>query len=528
MASRKKTKRPAKTKTEVAFDRIRQMTQNRFNPIRNLTPAVLAGHLESFDAGYLRDATITWAKMEARDDTLKSVIPKRQKAVSRHGYEILTIDDSPRAALHKEKLEYFYHNLIARSVEDGNALGGVPLLVRQMMDSTGKKYAVHEIVYRPAAAGLTAELIFAPLWLFENTTGRLRYLPNEGATSGQPMEPGEWMVTMGDGLMIASSVAYMFKHMPLKDWVIYSERHGMPGIHGKTTAAKNTPEWNTLRDAVQNFGIDMSMITGMGASIEAIDLSSKGQLPFPKLVERMDRAMASMWRGADLSTMSSGSGEGTGASLQGGEMDLLEEDDADLVSDTLNMQLDRFVILHTTGDPFPLAYIKINTHTKQNVEHDIKIDEFLIKNGLPVAVDDVLERYGRARPDDDEELISAPGGTGGPSLSPSPSTLANQKIPKAKAREVADQLSAASRKATSIAVAKDLQEVRTRIESILAIDDQDFIGNALRNLQRDLPKLLKQMNKEPRAAKEIEEALASALINGYTEAAVEHEVEAAA
>ena len=32
--------------------------------------------------------------------------------------------------------------------------------------------------------------------------------------------------------MEACSIAYLFKHLPLRDWLVYCERNGMPGVRG--------------------------------------------------------------------------------------------------------------------------------------------------------------------------------------------------------------------------------------------------------------------------------------------------------
>src|SRR6185295_17625048 len=82
-------------------------------------------------------------------------------------------------------------------------------------------------------------------------------------------------------------------------------------------------------------------------------------LPFPALIERADRKIAALFRGADLSSMSSNSGEGTGASLQKDEEEILDRDDASIISETLN-EVERIVIAwHFGAGTEPLAGIKI-------------------------------------------------------------------------------------------------------------------------------------------------------------------------
>jgi hypothetical protein len=98
----------------------------------------------------------------------------------------------------RKRCKFFYANCRVTNALDENEKGGFKLLLRQMMDAVGKKYAVHEIVWRTVEASgvenaasetadpsgslgtavptiptqrYTAEFRFVPLWFFENTTG---------------------------------------------------------------------------------------------------------------------------------------------------------------------------------------------------------------------------------------------------------------------------------------------------------------------------------------------------------------------
>jgi phage gp29-like protein len=426
----------------IGVERVRAYIRSRFNPIRSLTPELLSQYLDAFKTGHLRQCALVWDAIEERDDVLSGVIAKRKAAAARHGWEILTLDSIPEgaeaeAAGHKQALETFYNNLTVVNAIDANERGEVSLLLRQMMDAVGKRYAVHEIVWKPVRGsgrgrdveGLTAELRFAPLWFFEKLTGRLRYLASENALEGVEMDEAAWLVSVGPGLMAACAVAYIYKSLSLKDWVLYNERHGMPGIHGKTDAPKDSDEWEDMVEAVRNFAADWSMVTSSDASIEKVDMAAVGTLPFPPLVERMDRAMAALWRGADLSTMSAGAGDaGQGASLQGRESEILEQDDAQWLSETLSRQLDRRVIEYVFGPGVkPLAYIKIKTAQKQDVAQELLVDAFLRDSGAPLSVKNALERYRRPVPDANDDLLTPPvssAGAGIPpfgSISPAPS-----------------------------------------------------------------------------------------------------------
>jgi hypothetical protein len=333
--------------------RVKLAIQNRFNPIQNFTPDKLAQQIDQFHAGYLTAAARTWDAMEKRDIVLGNVAAKRKKAVARLPWEISVVDESADAKKQKKVLEEFYKQIRVTSVLDQNERGGIALLVRQMMDAVGKRYAVHEIVWNARdedGRDCSAEFRFCPLWWFENLTGRLRFLQQDFQVEGVPMKEAEWMVTVGEGIMESCSVSYVFKHLPLKDWLAFSEKFGMPGVLGKTNAAKDSAEWEAMEEAVAAFGQDWAAVCSANDILELVEVKSGGNnLPYPPLVEYCDRAMAARWRGADLSTISQGK-EGVGASLQGDETNLLLEDDARLVTETLNDQVDRHVLEQAFGE----------------------------------------------------------------------------------------------------------------------------------------------------------------------------------
>jgi phage gp29-like protein len=287
-----------------------------------------------------------------------------------------------------------------------------------MMDAVGKKYAIHEIIFDPQTNlrsdsndfKLTATFRFVPLWFFENHGGSLKFLLNEGATEGIELEPGAWLVTVGDGLMEACSIAYLFKHLPLRDWLVYCERNGMPGVKGVTDAPPNSTQWERARDAVEDFGAEFHALMSRGTDIEAIDLSSRGELPYPALIDRMDRAIAALWRGSDLTTLSRQNG--TGVSLQADETAILEEDDATMISETLNAQVDKFIIRYLFGNEAIKAYIHLIPNIRNNIKNEIALYKDLHDLGVPLALSDIRERFGLPTPTDSDVLLAESGATG--------------------------------------------------------------------------------------------------------------------
>lgn len=389
--------------------RVQEGLRTRFNGTRSITPEGLAMAHDDFDRGFLRNAAMMWEVIEDRDDLVKSVASKRKKNIARNGFEVVTFvkegaKDYPAALKQKLALEHFYSRVTVTNSADTNERGGFKLLVRQMMDAVGKKYAVHEIIWKPAPEGLTAELRFAPLWFFENTQGRLRFLREPYAMVGTELLPGAWLVTAADGVMKACATAWMRKNLALTDWTDYSGAYGKPGIIASTSALRGSAEFTKMEEALEQFIAKKMIVLNTAEGIKPVDLTGS-HMPFDSLVERMDRLISALWRGSDLSTISKT--QGYGASLQQGETQILEEDDAEMVTETLQKGIDRIIIEYTFGRGTPaLAGVTVQQTPKRGTQQDMIIDQFLIGAGMKLSVSDAAKRYGRAIADPGEPVLT--------------------------------------------------------------------------------------------------------------------------
>jgi phage gp29-like protein len=384
----------------VSAEALRTVRQNRWNPLPYLQPQVLSRCLDNFEHGYLRETALLWERIANHDDTLASVKPKREKAVSQLDMQVVTLPGGgDEAEAHKDVLQRFWSNVRAVNHFDRNEKGGFRRLVKQMMTAVSFRYAAHHIIWEPRPDGeLRATFEFVPLWMFENRTGRLRYVASAGGVEGETLTPGEWMVTVGDGLMIACSIGYLGKRACLQDWLAFSEKFSMPGVLGVTAAAKDSPEGQAMKAATEAFGHDWNAVIygADGQTQDPIRLiapnGNPSAMPMPALVERVDRKMAALYRGADLSTMSSGGGEGTGASLQGEEGDLLLRDDAETVAETLE-EVSRLVIeWHFGNGTEPQARVELVVPVQEDAKAVIDSAVALADRGAEISVSGLMDR----------------------------------------------------------------------------------------------------------------------------------------
>ena len=382
--------------------------RTRFNPLRSLTPELLSSALDAHDIGDLRQADLLWRAIAERDDVLKGVKPKREKAVSRRSWEIVLADDSAEAKRQKETLEHFWSQATAVDAFDRNDRGGFSAVVRHLMQAQSYRYAALHLVWKPTPQGLTAEFEAVPTMFFENRTGALRWLGPQGfGIEGSPLDPTNWLVCAGEGLMKPCSIAYTFKALSYSDWIAFNEKFGMGFVKGTTNAPKDSAEWDAMVEAVETFMNDRGAVFSEGSSIDVVAQGNAGNIPFPALMERADRAMTALYLGSDLASMSRGGSANSGASVQGGEGVKIEADDCAWVSEQLQ-RVDRLVLdaVHGAGTP-ALASVQVRGPVTRDITRDLAIDEKLIAWGVPVSLSDLAERYERSLPDDGEPLAGA-------------------------------------------------------------------------------------------------------------------------
>lgn len=473
---------------------VRIWRQQRYNPIRSATPASLARALEAFEIGDLREAALLFESIAERDDTLMSVKPKREKEVSQLDKQVMAIPGSgAEGEAHKEILEDFWNNVAAINAYDRNQKGKFRRLVKQMMTSVSFRYAAHHIVWSVRDGKLRATFEFVPLWLFENRTGTLRYLENPWATEGKILADGEWLVTAGDGLMIACSIGWSAKRNAFNDWLIFSAKFSVPGTLGRTSAAKDSPEGKAMHEAVRTFGHDWAgVIYGDdGTHDEPIKIiqaaGNPSGMPMPAVVERVDRKFAALYRGADLSTMSAGSGEGSGASLQGREGDILLADDAETINETLEEISKKVIEWHFGFGVEPLAKLELIVPKREDTTSLVTDACSLADRGARVSTSALLDRLSLQTASDDADVL---GGAKAEMLKPE----------KLKAKETQDArqevVNAMDSQALGewlfeirAALTADLQPLGEALAGALQAGDLPAMQAALRKISANMPEL---------------------------------------
>jgi hypothetical protein len=399
-----------KTSSEISQERIELAVQGRMSPFPDLSMSLLISQLNRFRIGDLRSVARTWEIMMERDGDLSVPADKLYSDIARLPWDIRKEEDSDEAEQHAEFLRYFYTHLTATSVLEADETGGINLLLRQLMTAHAYRYSAHEIVLRIDnfdKKQVTATFRHCPVWFFGARSGHMEYLPSEFAMRGAPLEPGRWLPALGRGVMRQCAIAYFCKWGPMSDWMLFSKRFGVPGIHGETSATKGSTEWNDFATALVNYANDWITQTTIGQTKINLVEASKGArdtLPFKDLVERSDRVYARAFRGIDLSTQSRDGTDVVGANAQEAEKQIVLEDGGQWATDVLNARVDEPMISYAFSTK-PKAWICIRTPKPISTSIQIARLNTARSLNIPVSIATARERLDLPVPKDGQDLI---------------------------------------------------------------------------------------------------------------------------
>lgn len=489
--------------------RSRASNMRNFSSIPDLTPERMLGYIENWKIGRLADLAMVIDGLEERDDILSSVVPKAIGDVTSREWDVLVTEtaDPSLKELAKQQREAILRLFAELQATDALTLdmeGGVRLLIEQILGAQSQKFAACHLEWRylPATrfgrASYTLRSTRIPTWWTECSTGRLRFLPSVTSYDGVPMDRREWLIAVRSKCLgVAQSLAWLFKRTSLQDWFVYCSRFGLPGIEGVTDAKPGSDEYRVVEEAVEAAGSEFAWIRSKGTELNVKSWSVAGELPHPAVVERMDRMLARLWRGADLSTMSAGTGSGDGASLQGGETLLLANDRAEWVSETINRRIVHPAIEALFGAGAPrLAYFRIIPPRTPAGTLQLEIDKFLLDRGHPISQEQAAERYARPLPPQGAVLLrdvvpqaAAQPTALGSNAGTAPDSPALTSVPAALVDELHRELKVPA------SWLKPLTELFADLErqAKSGLSDQQFLTAAEEALKR-LPDLLGEMD----------------------------------
>lgn len=279
------------------------------HPGQGLTTRSIVRIFEEAERGFPAEQCDLFEDLLERDAHLRSQVEGRIEAVSGKGWIVQAGGDRPSDVRAATQLE--------------EAMRAVPnfaeMLVHQLT-ANFYGFAATEIVWEHRD-GLTVPVWFvnAPhrRFLFNDRDEPRLITDTKNLAAGAELEPGKWIFsrraarqTTRSGLMRTAAWWSLFKHMSVRDWMIFSARFGLPYATGKYKTNATPEDKKVLKTAVLSLGRDGAAIMSENTEIEILEITRQGGAAdvHGALTELCNREISKLVSGATLTSESGGPG----------------------------------------------------------------------------------------------------------------------------------------------------------------------------------------------------------------------------
>lgn len=395
-------------KEELIDPGVAWIRRGSYSVASSLTPSRLGALLRQAADGN-HDAYLTLAEeIEERELHYRSVLSTRRLAVSGAPVEVQAADDSAKA---KEIAD-----AVRQDLTENDAF--VDLLF-DLLDGLGKGFAVSEILWNtegkrwvPRAYKWRDPRLFA----WNESLEELRVY-DERDLFGKPLAPFKFVrfipklksgVPIRGGLARVAVVAYMFKSYTVRDWHTFMDVFGMPIRLGRYGKDATEPEIQKLRQAVTNIAADAAGLIPDTMSIEFIEAAKTagGDQLFRGSAEWWDKQISKVVLGQTM-TSEDGSSLAQAKVHNDVRLDIAQADARQLCA-AINRDLVRAYVDLNFGAQERYPSISLTIDEPEDLRATAEVIEILVKNGVPVPVWWVREKFGIPEAHDGEELLGAP------------------------------------------------------------------------------------------------------------------------
>lgn len=329
-----------------------------------------------------------------RDPHVSAVVSKRKLAVVARNWDITSASDAP---LDLQAAELVRENFDALQLDR---------ITQDLLDATLKGFAVGEILWAVDGNRIVARDIVPRdqrRFVFD-TDHQLHMLTRSNLISGEPMPERKFIVhSVGAkdgspyGLGLGSKLFWpvFFKRNGLTFWLTFADKFGSPTAVGKYPRGTLKPDQDKLLTVLQALAQDAGVVIPEGMIIELMEATRTGSTDtYERLLRYLDEQISEAVLGETMSTSAQGAGLGSGQANVHNEVRIeLAKADADLLSDTLNNTLVRWLVdFNFSGAGYPKFYRNFDKQEDlaQRAERDTKI------YGLGYEPDEqyILDTYG--------------------------------------------------------------------------------------------------------------------------------------
>lgn len=293
-------------------------------------------------------------------------------------------------------------------------------LCLDLMDAVLKGYAVVEILWRIEGREIVPTRAVArdqQRFVFDEA-GALRLLTPDAPVQGIELPERKFIVhsfgakdgnPFGLGLGTRLFWPVFFKRQGVTFWLSFADKFASPTPVGKYPGGATAAEKETLEAALDSLAHETGVIVPDGMSIELVEAQRSGSTKvYEGLTAWCDAQISEAVLGETLSTNIGDVGSKAASQTHNEVREELAKADADLLSDTLNGTLVRWIVdLNMPGAAAPAVWR--NFEQEEDLNQRAERDGKVMALGFRPTLEYVLETYG---PGWEEDKGQATGGSG--------------------------------------------------------------------------------------------------------------------
>lgn len=384
-----------------------------------LTPQRLAATLAACDRGEIRDFMILAEEMEERDPHYASVLGQRKRAISGIAP---TVSAAGEGAQEKRIAEWVRERIVEH--DDLSAL------IEDLLDAVAKGFSAVNVEWGRSASEWWPKAFHwrhQSHFRFDREKGQELRLLEAGATDGEALQPGCWLVhrsriksgaTYRGGVARIAVFSWMCKAYSVKDWMAFVECYGLPLRLGKYGPGATRADIETLFRAVANIGTDAAAVIPEAMAIEFPTVGGAGagtQPVFEGLARYCDEQLSKIVVGQTM-TADSGSSMAQAKVHNDVRYDIAAAD-ARQVEGVLNRDLVRVAVMLNFGVQARYPKLDLVIAEPEDVAVLSEAVAKLAGAGVTFGMASTRRRFGFADPEADEETFG-----GAPAAAAPPAT----------------------------------------------------------------------------------------------------------
>lgn len=353
-------------------------------------------------------------------------------------YDEIERDAYAYACLHKRKMAVIgrdWHveaatpsrkdKLAAKIVEEQFKAMQFDSVCYHLLDAILKGYSVGEVMWKVAGSEIAVDRVIArnaARFTFHVDSEDLRLRTMEHPLEGEQL-PDRKFVCHSVGSKIGSPFGLglgtvlfwpvFFKRQGIQFWLTFADKFGAPTVVGKYPSGTSQPDQNTLLDALRALSRETQVAIPEGMTIELLEAQRSGSVTtYETLLRYMDEQIAYATLGEAAGGQNSGGALASAAILRNELRLELVESDADLLSNTLNHTLCKWIAEYNVpgaNPPRVWREIKAEEDLKARAERD----KLLFDIGFRPTIDYITETYGDGWEVAPPTALNQPGQPGG-------------------------------------------------------------------------------------------------------------------